>query len=271
MKSTIRIAVLLTCHNRRELTLACLERLYRQELPPGVGLEVTLVDDGSSDGTGDAVRARFPGTDVIRGDGKLFWCGGMRVAWAQAARKDPEYYLLLNDDTILEQDALAELLLIIVGPHTRRIAIAAIQSPVSGEISYGGGIRGIGKVRPNGCLIECETFNANCVLISRAVYREIGIFHSAYTHAMGDTDYGLQASRRGIKLLQSARFLGSCPNNPISGTWRDRTLSRRLRWKALQSPKGLPFREWCTFNRRNSGWKWIYHSISPIIRILLKM
>lgn len=263
-----RIAVLITCFNRRESTLACLERLYRQELPAGHELVSVLVDDGSKDGTGDAVRGMFPQVEVLEGDGNLYWCGGMRVAWAHASKSDPDYYLLLNDDTELEFDAVSNLLGITGPPSNRRIAIAAIKDPSSDRTSYGGVLLTGGKAPVAGPPVRCDTFNANCVLVTRSVYQEVGMFHPVYTHAMGDTDYGLEARRRGIELMQSGRFLGSCPNNPPDRTWRDRSLSRSQRLKALQNPKGLPFREWMEFNRRNSGWKWPYYTVSPILRIL---
>lgn len=46
-----RIAVLMTCHNRRETTLKCLSSLYDQALPSGVTFKTYLVDDGCADGT----------------------------------------------------------------------------------------------------------------------------------------------------------------------------------------------------------------------------
>jgi GT2 family glycosyltransferase len=263
------IAVLMTCFNRRELTLACLRRLFAQELPEDAKFFVTLVDDGSKDGTGEAVRAEFPQVEVLTGDGNLYWCGGMRRAWTHAAKQDPDYYLLLNDDTVLESTALAELLSITGAYTNHRIAIAAIRNPESGQISYGGVRLTGGKAPVEGTASMCDTFNANCVLVTRAVYEEIGMFHRVYTHAMGDTDYGFEARRHGIELIQSGRFLGSCKNNPATNTWRDRSLTRWQRLKALQSPKGLPFREWMEFNRRNAGWKWPYYTVSPILRILL--
>ena len=70
------IAVLITCFNRRETTLRCLRALYEQELPAGAMLRVVLTDDGSSDGTGDAVRTEFPGVVVLQGDGNQYWVGG---------------------------------------------------------------------------------------------------------------------------------------------------------------------------------------------------
>jgi hypothetical protein len=123
-----RIAALLTCHNRREKTVECLRALRVQTLPGWNGpptaeedrrlkivdspnsnnaahlpspisdlpspnryaIEVFLVDDGSTDGTADAVREVWPEATIIQGDGNLFWCGGMRVAWAAAAKTDPD-------------------------------------------------------------------------------------------------------------------------------------------------------------------------------------
>ena len=259
----------MTCFNRRDLTLDCLRRLFSQKLPEGTNLRVTLVDDGSTDGTAASVKAEFPEVTVLEGDGNLYWCGGMRKAWAHAALADPDYYLLLNDDTVLEPNAISELLSIVGSPEQRRIAIAAIRDPDSQRISYGGVRLEGGKAPANGSPSPCDTFNANCVLVPQAVYQEMGMFHTTYTHAMGDTDYGLQARKRGIDLFQSGRALGTCPNNPPTNTWRDSSMSRAARFKVLQSPKGLPFREWMEFNRRNTGWKWPYYTVSPILRILL--
>lgn len=265
----MRIAALLTCFNRREKTLQCLRRLAAQELPAGVSLEVFLVDDGSKDGTAEAVREEFPSVTVLRGDGSLYWCGGMRMAWKTAAESDPDYYLLANDDTLLDETALSKLLEIAPTPGARIIAVAAIRDPESGEATYGGIRSASGLLPPTGSPEPCDTFNGNAVLIPRAVFRATGMLHDAYTHGMGDFDYGYQTSRRGIRVMQSAGFLGTCSRNPIAGSWRDRKLSRIQRLRILRSPKGLPFREWLAFNRRNSGWKWPIKTISPYIRVLL--
>lgn len=108
--SKMQIAVLMTCHNRREITLRCLESLYAQKLPNGVSFNIFLVDDGCTDGTGAAVKAAYPDINVIQGTGDLFWCNGMRLAWDHAAKEDPDYYLWLNDDVVLYEDAIPRLL-----------------------------------------------------------------------------------------------------------------------------------------------------------------
>jgi len=82
-----RIAILMTCHNRRETTLSCLKAVFKQVLPESVTFNVFLVDDGSTDGTGDAVRSYYPSVAVLEGDGSLFWNRGMRKAFAEAMER----------------------------------------------------------------------------------------------------------------------------------------------------------------------------------------
>lgn len=265
----VRIAVLLTCFNRRDQTLQCLRRLADQRLSSGYRLSVFLVDDGSNDGTSGAVKVEFPDARIIAGNGSLYWCGGMRLAWGIAAEEDPEFYLLANDDTLLEPEAVSMLLSMARSAAARMIAVAAIQDGKEGRATYGGIRIGEGLVEPTGRPERCDTFNGNAVLVPRAVHKELGILHHAYTHGMGDFDYGYQATKRGIEVLQSPGFLGSCDRNPMTGSWRDRRLGRIRRLKILCSPKGLPFREWLVFNRRNSGSKWLLRTLSPYVKVML--
>jgi GT2 family glycosyltransferase len=264
------IAALLTCHNRREKTLACLRALTSQMLNAGISVQVYLVDDGSSDGTTEAVAHKWPEAKIFHGDGNLYWCGGMRVAWQAASESDPDFYLLLNDDTEMTTDGLATLLAVCPEPEMLRVAVGPIADPDTRLQVYGGWRRkAIAPVPVSGTEELCDTFNANCTLSPRAVYKAIGIFHHAYTHAMGDFDYGYAATRNGIQVLQAAKFVGTCRDNSTKGTWRDRSLSRAKRYYLLQTPKGLPFKEWLAYTRRNEGLLWPKKLLSPFVRIFL--
>lgn len=265
------IAILLTCHNRREKTLACLRSLRNQTglAPFGVMLHVFLVDDGSSDGTADAVSGLWPEARIISGDGNLFWCGGMRKAWSAAAAMDPDYYLLVNDDTVLFAQAVTELLAMCPTPETPVIAVGAIRDPETGQWVYGGNQSDYPFLHSAEQPRLCRTMNANCTLVPRAVFQTIGMFHRSYQHSMGDTDYGLKAGRHDIRILESASFVGECEPNPEAGSWRDRSLSRLTRWRKLASPKGLPPKDWLHFCRRNCGSQWLRYWLSPYIKVLL--
>ena len=68
----INIAVLITCHNRKQKTIKCLQALFNQSHIENVKLKVFLVDDGSIDGTKQAINELFPDVTVIEGTGNLF-------------------------------------------------------------------------------------------------------------------------------------------------------------------------------------------------------
>lgn len=101
-----KIAVLLTCFNRRDKTVRCLQSLANTYVSSGVSLDVDvyLTDDGCKDGTSEAVRSmNLPfGIHLLMGDGTLYWNGGMINSWS-AAVKNGGYdgYLWLNDDTVV--------------------------------------------------------------------------------------------------------------------------------------------------------------------------
>src|SRR5437899_4628819 len=94
----IRIAALMTCHNRVACTTQSVRALKDQAVP-GTSLDLFLVDDGSNDGTAQAVVNIFPQATILTGDGNLFWCGGMRWAFDQAIKNNYYFYFWLNDDT----------------------------------------------------------------------------------------------------------------------------------------------------------------------------
>ena len=234
----LSVAVLMTCHNRVLKTCNCLQAIFTQKLDSNVLLKVFLVDDASSDGTSQQVRHKFPQVHMIQGSGNLYWCGGMRLAWSVAAKSDPDFYLLLNDDTHLLPNALESLLAWVPSSLTKAIAVGAISDPETGKKTYG--VVAEGRETPP---YGVHTFNGNCVLIPRCVYQDLGSFHSTYTHGMGDHDYGYAAGRKGIPILETKHFIGTCPLDHTEKTWRDRSLSVSTRLRLLNSPKGLPFRD----------------------------
>lgn len=255
------IAVLLTCFNRKEKTLACLDAFFSASLEvKNLIFDIYLVDDGSTDGTGKAVNKKFPDVNVIRGNGKLFWNGGMRLAWNEASKKKYDFYLWLNDDTLVIPFALAEMFecyknatelnekpAIIVG--------ACSTSPNSGIFSYGGRSKS-GPVLPNGNLQPCKLINGNIVLVPKEIYDALGNLSADYTHTMGDIDYGLRAINEGFNLYTTTKYVATCALNELPA-WYNPKMPFKTRWKLLHSPKGLNLKEYKKFRKKFWGWKWV--------------
>lgn len=273
-----KIAVLLTCHNRRQQTLECLGRLYATAIP-GIAVVVHLVDDASTDGTMVAVAAAFPDVEITVGSGDLFWGGGMRLAFNRAVPAGPDFLLWLNDDVVLDLDALERLLHTYATLCAERqplaIVVGSTRDPQTGETTYGGVQRTSRLQRMAFSLIEptdtpqtCETMNGNVVLIPRSVYSVVGNTDERFTHAMGDFDYGLRARSAGYQVFVAPGHYGTCSLNLLEGTFRDTTLSRRERLRHAASTRGLPPAEWASFCRRHGGPLWPALAISPYIRLI---
>jgi GT2 family glycosyltransferase len=273
----MRIAFLMTCHNRAEDTLACLQSIHEQDARATHEIEIVLVDDGSTDGTAEKVRGRFPTVHVLHGGGDLFWAGGMRKAFAYALERGFDHYVWINDDTRLYRTALSSLLNTVEQVHDagRRAAIVvgATEDPESGTTSYTGWRRTkrwapgvLEKVEPASTPVQCDTFNGNCVLIPAAVAHNVGNLDPAFTHSMGDLDYGLRARAAHFFVWLAPRHVGACRANPGRGLWTDQALSLRQRWSRMLGPKGLPPREWRAFTHRHHGLMWWVYWLNPYVK-----
>src|ERR1019366_1698399 len=102
------VAAVLPVHNRKALTLGCLSSLMGSR-HDDFDLKAIVVDDGSSDGTAEAVAAEHPWAEVLRGAGNLWWSGGMNLGVRRALSLGGDWILCINDDTNFGPDMLAAL------------------------------------------------------------------------------------------------------------------------------------------------------------------
>lgn len=267
-----RLTVVVATHNRRDTTIRCLESLIAAA--GSVQLTVVHVDDASSDGTAEAVAELLPGVVQIHGNGDLYWAGGMRLGLARAEEDDPDYVLWLNDDVVLDPGAIDALLDLAPSAEDETIAVGALRDPDSDELTYapvrhvhtwrGRGFEAI----PPGSTDRPDAMNGNLVLVPRRVRQLVGSLDPTYRHGIADYDYGLRATRMGIRIRSTGTTVGTCARNDDTGTWRDASLSRRRRLQLLNGPTGRPFREWAHFQRRNGG-NWPAATLSPYLRTVL--
>lgn len=226
-------AVIIPVHNRREITLRCLERLERDGVSAWAG--VVVVDDGSSDGTGEAVRMRHPAVVVLPGDGNLWWGGAIRLGMEHAYREGAVCMVWLNDDCLPEPGTL-RLLADHVG-RTGGLASGWASTPSGGQ--YGGyrkTRRGLLPVPPPppGGVTACDAAGGNCVAISRAVVEAIGLPDAArLPHVLLDVDYLLTATRRGfpLDLLGSAQCRNDDNLSAAAASWLLDDASPMRQWK----------------------------------------
>jgi len=273
------IIALMTCHNRCEKTLTSIHSYFDCDVPEGYSRKLVLVDDGSTDGTSEAVHTAYPSVVIIKYAGNLFWNRGMHAAQANAMKLDAEYLLWLNDDTELHRHSLVSLLdteRSLREKHKRpALVVGSTIDRKTKRITYGGLIAqevwrpfAYHIVRNQIKPIECHAMNGNVVLIPTEIARVVGNLDPVFEHAMGDIDYALRTRAKGFGVYVAAGYVGYCSNNPIMETYHDQSLPFAMRWKQIMSRKGLPPRSWAHLTRRHGGPAWLIYFAWPYLKLI---
>ena len=279
MNIIYKIAVLLTCYNRKQLTLRCIEQLKKQTLISRFHLMFYLVDDGCTDGTSLSVKEMYPDVQIIQGSGSLFWNGGMRLAWMTALKEKYDFYLWVNDDSMIYKDSILKMIESYEDLTHRNINVGCMLGtmvdPTNKLPTYGGRLRNsvwnplsFGSViTPSNEPQECDFVNGNFTLIPASSVTKIGILSDAYTHSMGDFDYGLRLKKNGLSCWVAPGVYGECSINSEVGGCKDTSLEISKRLELMHKVSQLPpVDEWIYFVKAHGGFFWPFLAFKAWVR-----
>lgn len=262
--------------NRKETTLNALSHLMQASESGGFEIQVIVADASSPDFTVEAIVGQFPGVTVVRVPMDYFWAQAMQVA-SSIAMEDPnwDFILWLNDDVRLEPWSISAMLKLALGAR-ETVIVGAVGDVSSGLVAYGG----YGKPSltrplnfPRLALasgeepIECHTFNGNVVLVPRGVYSNLGGFPKGFGHGLADLEFGLLVRKRYRSWL-FPEIVGNCPENSDAPSWTNASIPPTVRWRLLNSPKGLPVIHWIPFCFRHGGVFGLPSALKPWLRVL---
>ena len=212
MIETPRCSVVIPTFNGLGLLRQCLDSLG--ESTDLGGVEVVVVDNGSTDGTAACVRRHATGARVVvRPSNEGFARACNRGADAAAA----ELLLFLNNDTILRPGWLEPLLgemaahpdVGIVGSRllyadgTVQHAGVAFSRPLGVPYHFA---RGAPPDHPLVCRRrELKAVTGACLLIRRSLFEDVGGFDTDYVNGFEDVDLCLKVRRRGQKVVYQPR------------------------------------------------------------------
>lgn len=232
-----RIAILMTVHNRCEKTIRCLQSLIYQEVDSTIQWHLYLTDDGCTDNTVTEVKKILPEATIIQGDGNLYWNRGMYKAWRAAIRdKKYDFFLWLNDDTILLPSAIRHLMECSAKKNHHAIIAGCISSIHEPYVTTYGGRTKEGWITCTGIMQQLRLMHGNAVLIPSYIYNKVGTNDPYYRHAFGDYDYALMASSKGVDIFTTEDFVGRCNIDHKHPTCFNHHHSLKERFTYLYSP-----------------------------------
>ncbi|MES2569173.1 MAG: glycosyltransferase family 2 protein [Verrucomicrobiota bacterium] len=202
----MKASIIIPVHNRREITLRSLRSLKEASLSSDFG--IIVVDDGSTDGTAEAIAAEFPQVRVVVGDGELYWTGGIRSGMQQALLEGAGYLFWLNDDCLLLKGTLEQMLKYLCeNPRTVCGTACFIRE---GGRPVQTAFRGRSPVSPDEEVTEVDGMSGYCVGMPASLCEEIGLPDAErMPHYGADNIYTLLAKRKGYRvvLLRSAKAI----------------------------------------------------------------
>lgn len=245
-ESPIRVEIVTPVHNRREITLQCLKSLSRIDAE-GLDIHVIIVDDGSTDGTSEAIRKEFPEVEVVQGDGNLWFTEGTNVGVRAALKHDPKYVLMINDDQVFDEKAvkymvecaeanprsvIGSLLLLWDTPH-KIFQVAPVWDVWSGGWRH--------WVNQTVWTVPQEPWKVdlivgNCVLVPAEAIKEVGLMNSKRYPNFGDAEYTPRMQRNNWQLLIEPKARVFCQPNDVPA--RIRKLGLKKGYKVLISDLG---------------------------------
>lgn len=233
--------ILVPVHNRRVITKRCLAHL--EELGIRSWAEVLVIDDGSGDGTAEMLSEDFPWVRTVRGDGRLWWGGGIRLGMETALSAGAECVCWLNDDSLPEQGSLEGLVHLAM---ERKAVCGGVCRTPDGAFLYSGGFIKQRWPRhfpsapdPAGPPLPVEWLHGNMVAIPASVCARIGLPEGRWIkHNFADVDFTLRAHEAGIPVLLMPSALGVADRNDTATYWSWADV--RLSWLAIMRGFGSP-------------------------------
>lgn len=213
--SSPRVAAIVLNYNGREVTLQALESLSAMTYPD---FQLVVVDNGSTDGSFDAVAQAFPQAHQLRTENNLGAAGGCNLGIEWAMHEGFDYLLILNNDIEVAPDMLTELVRLAesdatigcVGPKeyyywdrqrlwsaggTLRFREAITRERGDGEIDRGQYDRDE----------EVDYINGCAMLVRREAVAKAGLWDPIFHLAVEDADFCTRIKAHGYRCFFAYR------------------------------------------------------------------
>ncbi|MBZ0297534.1 MAG: glycosyltransferase family 2 protein [Anaerolineae bacterium] len=206
------VSLIVLNYNSRCDTLDCLRSLEHLTY---FGVQTIVVDNGSTDGSVEAIREAFPAVTLIETGLNLGFTGGNNVGIQHALEHGADYIMLLNNDTIVAPDMLEIMIDVmendptigVSGPMIYYYDAPDIIWSGGGKINWGAGTTSmVGLNEPDRAQFGLEPttvdFVTGCAMLARRdVWEKVGLLDDQFFMYYEETEWCVRAGRAGYKIV----------------------------------------------------------------------
>lgn len=206
MENTVYI--LLPVHNRKKITSNFITCLKNQSY---TNYHLILIDDGSTDGTAQLVKAEINNLTILSGKGDWWWGGALHQGykWVKKNVTDTTgFVLIINDDTEFEPDFIENGInrlqadpgaIIQAEPYGKKSGLALKKGF---EYNYK-----TLAFTPSDDSEKINCLTTRGLLMTYTSFIKIGGFYPRLLpHYLSDMEYTIRAYNKGLKLITHADF-----------------------------------------------------------------
>jgi len=211
-----KVCIVILNWNGWKDTIECLRSLQNITY---VNHAIIIVDNNSTDESVQKIRAEFPGVHLIEAQENLGFAGGNNLGIEYALKKQADYILLLNNDTVVCEDLIESLL----EPMENKPAVG-----ITGAVNYY--FDEPKKIWASGAVIQNWWLNkrvdvtrgqtdkgqfgnfrtvdyipGSCMFIKREVFEKIGLLDERFFLDFEETDFCLRAKRAGYSTIAAMK------------------------------------------------------------------
>lgn len=216
------LAVVILSFNGRDSTLECIESV-KSAKKGNISVRIIVVDNASADDSLNALR-KVEDINLIVNNKNLGFSGGMNKGIEYALKHKATHIMLLNNDTVIDKNLLINMVRASVKADiiSPKIYFSAghefhknrYQKTDLGKVIWysGGSIDWKNILGVHAGVDEVDTGQFNnlreitfatgcCILISREVFKKIGLLDENYFLYLEDMDFCYRAQKAGFKIL----------------------------------------------------------------------
>jgi GT2 family glycosyltransferase len=238
----MKLGIVVLNWNGYDITPRCLDSIFGNSSLPDA---VVVVDNASTDGSADLIRARYPQVVLIGNDRNLGFAAGCNLGIQYLLDRNFDFVLLLNNDAEVDPECLLELTKAAGAYPAAAYAPIIFQHDRPEEVWFSGGTidpltleaRHETRQPANAELPYSTGFLTGCCLLLRTdALMRIGLLDTRFFAYYEDVDWCLQAKALGYDLVCVPK---ATARHEVSHSFRragaDRDGVSRFSWAQLRS------------------------------------